>query len=218
MLGISILCFYNHRKNMLKIGLTGGIGCGKSTVCHLFSELGVPIIDADQIAHALVEPGKPALIALGNNFGPQILHADGSLNRASLRDLVFSQPEQRLRLNAIMHPLVYAQIEQEINKLAQPYCIIAVPLLLETEQAQRVDRVLVIDCDKTTQIQRVKLRDQLKTEQIQAIIDSQMPRSQRLNLADDIIDNSTTSDQLAEQVKRLHNSYNFLATVRTSPA
>ena len=171
-----------------------------------------------QIAHALVAPGQPALKQLTACFGDQILNQDNSLNRSALRNLVFSDPEQRLKLNAIMHPLVYAEIERQITLLQSPYCIIAVPLLLETGQADRVDRILVVDCDTPTQIQRVIARDQLKIEQIQAIIDSQMPRSQRLALADDIIDNSSTSDQLAEAVKRLHNSYHFLATVRTSSA
>jgi dephospho-CoA kinase len=197
---------------MLKIGLTGGIGSGKSTVCRLFAELGAPIIDADIIARALVEPNTYALNQLVNQFGTEILNPDSTLNRAYLRDLVFSDKTKKAQLDQIMHPLIYAEIEKQIEALNTPYCIIAIPLLLETQQMQRVDRITVVDCNADTQLLRVVSRDHLKPEQILTIIASQMPRQQRLSFADDVIDNSGSALQLAEQVKRLHNSYNLLAT------
>ncbi len=197
---------------MLKIGLTGGIGSGKSTVCRLFSEFGAPIIDADIIARQLVEPNSSALKKLVSQFGKKILNPDQSLNRAYLRDLVFSDKTQKAQLDQIMHPLIYDEIEKQIQELDCKYCIIAIPLLLETQQMQRVDRIAVVDCNADTQLLRVVSRDHLKPEQVVSIIASQMPRQQRLSFADDVIDNSGSSAQLAEQVKRLHNSYNLLAT------
>ncbi|QSB01789.1 dephospho-CoA kinase [Methylomonas sp. BW4-1] len=203
---------------MLKIGLTGGIGSGKSTVCRLFAEFGVPIVDADLIARQLVEPGQPALSMIARSFGQQMLNQDGSLNRARLRDAVFTDRDKKRELDGIMHPLVYAQIAAEVNTLASDYCIIAVPLLLESKNPYAVDRVLVIDCPVDVQIARVTARDKLTRQQVQAIIDSQMRRQDRLSKADDVIENIAGPEQLAEQVKRLHNSYTLLATVRTQSA
>ncbi|OAI24372.1 dephospho-CoA kinase [Methylomonas koyamae] len=203
---------------MLKIGLTGGIGCGKTTVCRLFAELGVPVVDADLIARSLVEPGQPALQAIVQAFGTEILQADGSLDRAKLRQAIFSDPEQRRRLDGIMHPLVYARIAADVAALQAAYCLIAVPLLLESKNPYAVDRILVVDCPQSAQIERVVTRDKLSAEQAQAIVASQMPRPQRLARADDVIDNSAGPEQLAEQVKSLHNSYIFLATARTPSA
>jgi len=203
---------------MLKIGLTGGIGCGKSTVCRLFAELGVTIIDADIIGKQLVEPGMPVLDLLKTEFGDQILDAEGALNRALLRDMVFSDAKKKQQLEAIMHPPIYQQIAVDINNSAGAYCIIAIPLLLETQKADIVDRVLVVDCSLEMQLERVMQRDNLSRTQALSIIESQISRQQRLMLADDIINNSATLTELAEQIKRLHNSFILLATVRTSSA
>lgn len=203
---------------MLKIGLTGGIGCGKSTVCNLFRELGATIIDADIIAKELVMPGLPTLERLVEIFGTQILLKDGCLDRSKLRDLVFQDPTMKQQLEKIMHPPIYRRITEEFENAHGLYCIAAIPLLLETGQSRIVDRVLIIDCRVTDQIERVMKRDGLAYDRVLSIIDSQMQREQRLALADDVIDNSTVIAQLAEQVKRLHNSYNLLATVRTPPA
>ncbi|MBD9359088.1 dephospho-CoA kinase [Methylomonas fluvii] len=203
---------------MLKIGLTGGIGSGKSTVCRLFAEFGVPIVDADLIARQLVETGQPALSLIAKSFGQQMLNQDGSLNRARLRDAVFTDADKKRELDGIMHPLVYAQIAAEVNTLTADYCIIAVPLLLESKNPYVVDRVLLIDCPVDVQIARVTARDKLTRQQVQAIIDSQMSRQDRLSKADDVIENIAGPEQLAEQVKRLHNSYILLATVRTQSA
>lgn len=194
---------------MLKIGLTGGIGSGKSTVSKLFQDLGAPIIDADLIAHQLVEPGQPALAKLEQTF-PNIINENGSLDRAKLRDIVFSDINKKRKLENIMHPLIYAQIKSEIRKLNSHYCILAIPLLLETDMTSLVERILVIDCPVETQLQRVKKRDGLSKKQISSIIATQISREKRLSLADDIIDSSKSAPQLAEQVKKLHNLYNCL--------
>jgi len=203
---------------MLKIGLTGGIGSGKSTVCRLFAEFGVPIVDADLISRQLVEPGQPALSIIAEAFGHEMLDQDGGLNRAKLRDVVFADADKKRELDGIMHPLVYAQIAEDVRALSADYCVIAVPLLLESKNPYAVDRVLLVDCPVEAQIARVIARDKLTRQQVQAIIDSQMSRHERLGKADDVIDNIAGTEQLAEQVKRLHNSYILLATVRTQSA
>ncbi|WP_445371836.1 dephospho-CoA kinase [Methylomonas sp. HW2-6] len=203
---------------MLKIGLTGGIGCGKTTVCRLFADLGVPVVDADLIARRLVEPGEPALQAIVQTFGADMLKTDGSLDRPKLREAIFTDPEQKRRLDAIMHPRVYARIAADVAALQADYCLIAVPLLLESKNPYVVDRILVVDCPQPLQIERVVTRDKLSAEQAQAIVASQMSRPERLARADDVIDNSAGPELLAEQVKSLHNSYIFLATARTPPA
>ncbi len=193
---------------MLKIGLTGGIGCGKTTVSKLFSELNVPVIDADKIAHQLVESKQPALIEICKVFGDAILKVDGSLNRQYLRDIVFSDTFQKQKLESILHPLVFAKMQEEISRLDSPYCIASIPLLFETHMTDFVDRILVIDCPPEIQKNRVKRRDKLDDARIQSIIDNQVSREFRTTHANDIIDNSKTdSAALAEKVKKLHNLY-----------
>lgn len=197
---------------MLKIGLTGGIGCGKSTVSALFEELGIPVTDADIIAHRLVARGQPALESLAQSFGRRILNADGSLNRNGLREQVFSDSGKKRRLEAILHPLIYAQIDSEVSELDSPYCIISIPLLIETGRTETLDRILVIDCPEKIQIERVRQRDEMPESQIRAIIHAQASREERLAAADDVIENSKTSLQLAQQVKKLHNLYLSLSS------
>ncbi len=192
---------------MLKVGLTGGIGCGKSTVAKLFAALNVPILDADIIAHRLVEPGQPVLAQIQQAFGDDILKPDGSLNRHQLRELVFSDAEKKQQLEAILHPPIYQVLQTEMAQLRAPYCIICIPLLFETDKAAFVDRILVVDCAVEIQLQRVKLRDKLTEARIQSIIDNQVSRAFRKAHADDLIDNSGADDRLAEQVKKLHNLY-----------
>ncbi|MEQ1559305.1 MAG: dephospho-CoA kinase [Methyloglobulus sp.] len=189
------------------MGLTGGIGCGKSTVSALFFELNIPIIDADEIAHQLVKPGQPALTEISKLFGDQVLNSDGTLNRAMMRDLVFSDPMQKQRLESILHPLVYTVMQQKIDRLAAPYCIASIPLLFETQMAHFVDRILVIDCPVAMQIERVERRDGLDKARIQSIIESQVNREFRINHAHDVIDNSESGIDLAEDVKKLHTRY-----------
>ncbi|MDO9105161.1 MAG: dephospho-CoA kinase [Methylovulum sp.] len=204
---------------MLKIGLTGGIGCGKSTVAQLFTQLGVPVIDADNIARRLVAVGQPALLAIRQAFGAGILAQDGSLDRAALREIIFSDAEEKLKLETLLHPLIYQSIQAEVVLLMQQarsaYCIICLPLLFESGKADGfVDRILVIDCPVEEQIARVSARDHLTLERVQSIIASQVPRPYRLTHADDVIDNSKTDDRLAERVKKLHNLYLSISDAR----
>ena len=199
---------------MLKIGLTGGIGCGKTTVAKFFEQLNIPVIDADQIAHQLAAIGQPALAEIRQAFGADFFNPDGSLNRKKLRELIFSDSQQKQKLEAILHPLVYQAIQTELEQLNTPYCIISIPLLFETDMAGFVDRVLVVDCAVETQIERVHKRDNITMERILAIIDSQVSRAFRKTHAHDLIDNSKTDDRLAEAVKKLHNSYLSLSASR----
>ena len=192
---------------MLKIGLTGGIGCGKTTTSTLFEQLNIPIIDADTIAHQLVEIGQPALSEIVLAFGSDIMNIDGSLNRKKLSQLIFSDSLQKQKLEAILHPKIYQAIQTAVEALDSAYCIISIPLLFETNMIALVDRILVIDCPVESQIERVQKRDGLPLAQIQAIIDSQVSRTYRRTHAQDLIDTSIANDKLAETVKRLHNSY-----------
>jgi dephospho-CoA kinase len=197
---------------VLKIGLTGGIGCGKSTVTHLFTQLNVPVIDADDIAHQVVGVGQPALTLIQHAFGVHSLNADGSLNRNLMRDLVFSDASQKQKLEAFIHPLVYQTITEQLALLNAPYCILSIPLLFETNKADFVDRVLVVDCPEETQIERVQKRDHLTIERAQSIIDTQVSRAFRMAHAHDIIDNTQSNTELAQQVEKLHNLYLSLST------
>ncbi|ESS72830.1 dephospho-CoA kinase CoaE [Methyloglobulus morosus KoM1] len=193
---------------MFKVGLTGGIGCGKSTVSKLFTELNVPVIDADEIAHQLVEPGQPALLEIGNVFGDKVFNPDGSLDRSHLRDIIFSDPTKKQALEAILHPRIFIDMQERINRLESPYCIASIPLLFEIHRTQFVDRILVVDCLIERQIARVKQRNGWPDARIRSIIHSQVNREFRLNHADDVIDNSDIPySKLAEHVKKLHNLY-----------
>ncbi|MEQ1636928.1 MAG: dephospho-CoA kinase [Methylococcales bacterium] len=193
---------------MFKVGLTGGIGAGKTTVAHVFAGLGTPIIDADAVAHALVAKGQPALLSIQEAFGDGVIADDGSLNRAKLRDIIFDDSNQKQRLEAILHPLIYVNLQQQADALKAPYCILAIPLLFETQMSHFVDRIAVVDCPVECQISRVMTRDQLSMEKIQAILNAQTSRAERQLNADDIIDNSNNPNKsLAEQVKTLHNLY-----------
>lgn len=198
---------------MLKIGLTGGIGSGKTTVAQFFSRLNIPIIDADIIAHQLVTPGQIALKSLVENFGTDILNTDGSLARDKLRTLIFSDVAKKKQLETLVHPLIYAEIATQLTQIKADYCVICIPLLIETQKTEQVDRILVIDCPLEMQIERVKNRNQLTESQIYAIIATQASREQRLAVADDVIDNNLTSTAyLVEQVKNLHNLYHLLSS------
>jgi dephospho-CoA kinase len=196
---------------MLKIGLTGGIGSGKSTVAKLFKQFHIPVIDADIIAHQLVEPKQVALSSIKKAFGTFVINDDGSLDRDKLRAIVFTQPEKKTQLEAILHPLVYKQMQSDFIKQTSAYSILCIPLLMETKMSSFVDRILVIDCSIETQIERVKKRSQLSRKQALAIIDSQVSREFRLKHGQDIIDNSKSIYGLADQVKKLHNQYLLLS-------
>jgi dephospho-CoA kinase len=197
---------------MLKIGLTGGIGCGKSSVARLFAVQNIPVIDADEISHQLVAKGQPALHQITREFGQSLLKEDGTLDRSQLKDLIFSDCKNKQKLEAILHPLIFQSIQSEIKNLNAAYCIICIPLLIETNWTDSVDRVLVVDCPVETQIERVRNRDNLTIEKIQAILENQVSRAVRLSKADDVINNSEIETGLAEQVKKLHNLYLSLST------
>ena len=193
---------------MLKIGLTGGIGCGKSTVSTLFEQLNVPVIDADVISHNIVKPNQRGLMAIVALFGKAILLDNGELNRAALRESVFSNVESKKKLEAELHPLIFDEMTAQLNLLHDlPYCIVSIPLLFETQSQRFVDRILVVDCDKKTQYERVQKRDNLPFTSIDKIIASQVSAEFRRNNANDILDNSKDADLLAQHVKKLHNFY-----------
>ena len=192
---------------MLKIGLTGGIGCGKTTISNLFSELNVPVIDADDIAHDVVKIGQPALLEIKECFGDKHIQTDGSLNRQALRETIFTDPQQKQKLEAIVHPHVFAAMIEMMNQIDSPYCVLSIPLLFETDKTGFVDHVLVVDCPVELQIERVSRRDNLTEARVRSIIDSQVSRDFRITHADEIIDNTLTARELAEHVKKLHNFY-----------
>ncbi len=199
------------------VGLTGGIGSGKSAVADLFAALGVVVVDSDALAHELTAPGGAAMPRIAQAFGKTYLQADGALDRKAMRELAFTDPTAKQRLEAILHPMIRDLADQRIaaatgHSTTCPYAIRMVPLLVETGiDPRKVQRVLVVDCPEATQRQRVAQRSKLDTAQIQRIMDSQASRSQRLARADDVIDNSGSLAQLPAQVERLHQRYLQLA-------
>jgi dephospho-CoA kinase len=195
----------------LRIGLTGGIASGKSTVAQRFIELGVPVIDADAASRAVVAPGTPGLKEVIERFGPRVIAGDGELDRRALRDLIFTDPAARRDLEGILHPLIRADMEQSAAAAQGPYVVMAIPLLVEGGSRDRVDRVLVVDVDEAVQLERVMTRDGGSLEQARAILSSQAPRSARLAAADDVLLNSGTVTELRQAVDRLHARYLRLA-------
>ena len=201
---------------MLVVALTGGVGSGKSSVAALLAGLGVPVIDADEISHALTAPGSEVLDLIVEAFGTGYVDAGGHLDRAAIRALVFSDPLARQRLEAILHPRIRARMRQRLAALplSAPYAVLEIPLLFETGQTDLADRILVVDLPESEQIRRVQARSNLDAAEVRRIIDSQVPRSRRLEGAHDIIDNSGDSELLADQVNRLHRYYSELAAAR----
>ncbi|RMF16029.1 MAG: dephospho-CoA kinase [Gammaproteobacteria bacterium] len=189
------------------VGLTGGIASGKSTVGRLFRSLGVPLIDADQVARQVVEPGQPALTRILEHFGPEAIQADGSLNRAWLRERIFSNAEAKTWLEGLLHPLIHGTIRAWLEKQQAPYVILESPLLLEGSQRQLVDRVLVVDVPENVQYERALKRDGCSPETVKAIIHAQSSRDFRRAQADDIIENTGNLEQLEDAVKKLHETY-----------
>jgi len=194
-----------------RVGLTGGIASGKSTAAKFFGALGVPILDSDQVARDVVEPGQPPLERLVERFGPKILTADGHLDRPALRDIVFSDPKARTDLEALTHPAIGAAMEARSAAAGGPYQILVIPLLVEKNLAAHVDRVLVVDCDEELQMRRLRDRDGSTPEQVQAILRAQAPRAARLKAADDVIRNDTDMSAVRDQVAALHARYLELA-------
>ncbi len=195
----------------LVIGLTGGIASGKSTVAELFQALAVPVIDADAVARDVVSPGQPALAEIQRLFGPRVFKPGGELDRARLRQLIFTDPAERRRLEHILHPRIHARILRALENLTSPYALLMIPLLLESDQDYPVNRILVVDVPQALQLQRATQRDGHDSRTLNGILSAQAGRSERLARADDIIDNSGSLDELRAQVGRLHRIYLQLA-------
>ena len=194
------------------VGLTGGIGSGKSTVAEAFKRLGVRVIDADLASRAVVEPGTKALSAIVNHFADQQLLVNGQLNRAALREIIFKNPEQKAWLEKLLHPLIGEWIAMQIEQTnSSPYIILESPLLFETDQHKRVDVSLLVDLPSEQQIQRASQRDDVTSEQIQAIINTQMSRESKISLADYIFDNSLAIESIEQRVLQLHRQFENLA-------
>ena len=195
---------------MLLIGLTGGIASGKSFVSECFESHGAPVMDADTLAREVVQPGTEGLAKLREHFGSGILMPDGALNRRALRDIIFTTPQEREFLDNTLHPLIRKLSETRIEaarKLAYHYLVYAVPLLVETTQQKRFDRVVVVDVPEALQIQRLIMRDGGSRWQAQSILDAQATREERLAIADDVVDNSLTKEETQAQVQKLHEKY-----------
>ncbi len=196
---------------MLRIGLTGGIGSGKSTIAALFAAHGVPVIDADAIAHQLTLPGTPTAIQILQLFGPDIATTAGGIDRQRLARRIFNEPAARAQLEKILHPLIRAEMLRNQREIDAPYCLLVIPLLFETYQSDMVDRVLVVDIDEDSQIARVAARDGRSSAEIRAILSAQIDRAERLKLADDVIANTRDLAALKAQVDALHKKYLALA-------
>ncbi len=192
---------------MLVVGLTGGIGSGKSTVAKLFADLGVPIIDADVVSHDITQPNMPAFVSIVKHFGQAIVSDDGTLDRAKLRQIIFSDPKQRLWLEHLLHPLIRETMKEQINQLSSAYCIAVIPLLLEVEFYSFINRILVIDAPEHQQIERVVARDKGSKTDIEAILKTQASRKDRKVRAHDLIINDGKIADLIPQVQELHEKY-----------
>jgi dephospho-CoA kinase len=195
----------------LRIGLTGGIASGKSTVEQRFVQLGVRVINADDSARAVVAPGHPGLAAVVERFGKQMLTAQGELDRPALRARIFADARERQALEAILHPLIRADMERCATLAEGPYLVLSIPLLVEGKSRDgggaRVDRILVVDIDEALQLERLMSRDSIGIEQARAIVASQASRAERLRVADDVLENSGTVPELRQAVDRLHTEY-----------
>ncbi|WP_434703936.1 dephospho-CoA kinase [Pseudomonas sp. Z1-12] len=189
------------------LGLTGGIGSGKSAAAQHFIDLGVHAIDADHAARWVVEPGRPALAKIAEHFGPGVLQADGALDRAALRKLIFEQAEERRWLEALLHPLIAEEIAHHLAQAQSPYAILVSPLLIESGQYAMTQRILVIDAPEQLQIERTLQRDQTSEQQVQAILKAQSSRQDRLSHADDVVVNDRDLTWLHSEVERLHHFY-----------
>ncbi len=200
---------------MLKVGLTGGIGSGKSTVAKSLQAKGITLVDADQIAREVVAPGEAALLSIKETFGPEIILENGSLNRSALKQRIFSDPAAKKQLEDILHPSIRQRILQRLDEATDtPYVVADIPLLVENNYPQYFDRVIVVDCTEAQQIARVKSRDNMPDKQIKSIMQSQASRQQRLEAATDVVDNTGDLASLKTQVEKLHET--LLSLVQSS--
>lgn len=193
---------------MYVVAITGGIGSGKTTVANQFAELGIEVVDADIIAREVVEPGTPALAAIAAHFGADVIAPDGRLNRRQLRERVFTDPQAKGWLNALLHPLIRSEMQRQCAAARSPYCLLVVPLLVENRLTTLANRVLVIDVDEATQIERTCRRDGVSREQAEAILAAQASRTERLAAADDVLDNQNgTPEAIKSRIFALHETY-----------
>lgn len=205
---------HTSRGRRLRVGLTGGIGSGKTAVADLLARQGAAVIDTDAISHALTAPGGLAIEPLRREFGSSVIGQDGAMDRARMRELVFSDPQAKARLEAIIHPLIGQEVERQAGEREGAYQVFVVPLLVESGRwRDRVDRICVVDCDEATQVQRVQRRSGLAPEMIARIMNAQASRAERLAVADDVIvnDGSTTREQLVERALAQHRLWLELA-------
>ncbi|NOH80265.1 dephospho-CoA kinase [Vibrio sp. RE86] len=192
----------------LVIGLTGGIASGKTTVANLFQqEFGIEVVDADIVAREVVEPGTDGINAITNRFGEQILDDLGNLNRSKLRDIIFSQPEQKEWLNNLLHPMIRREMLKQLDDVQSAYALLVIPLMVENDLQSLADKVLVVDVDKETQLQRTVARDKVNQSQVEAILASQATREQRLAIADYVIKNNAINEKLLPQITELHQKF-----------
>lgn len=198
-------------KSPFRVGLTGGIASGKSTVADMFAELGIPVIDTDVIAREVVAPGQPALEEIRNRFGDHMIDASGNLDRAAMRREIFANEDARHDLESILHPRIGEETRRRADAAGGPYQIIVVPLLTTSRLIDFVDRVLVVDCDEDTQIERLLARDTETIEQARRILAAQANRKERLAIADNVIDNSGSLDATRKEIIRLDAIYRRLA-------
>ena len=196
----------------LRVGLTGGIASGKSTVADLFADLGVPVIDTDVIAREVVAAGEPALEDIRHEFGDDVFDKNGELDRAAMRQIVFSDDDARRRLEAILHPRIQAAAVEQAGRVGGRYQLVVVPLLTESPIREFVDRILVVDCEESTQIRRLMARDAESEGQARRILVAQASRDERLKVADDVVHNDGDLAATLEQVKTLHHQYLALTT------
>ena len=193
------------------IAVTGGIGSGKTTISKLFHELGVPAIDSDVIGRDVMQPGQPAFEKIIQQFGRDILNNDDVIDRTKLAEIVFNDAEQKVLLERLLHPIIFREINKRINAVNFPYCLVVIPLLIETGSENQFDRVLVIDVPEEIQKERVLKRDGYKTDTINRILESQSNRIERNIIADDLIDNTLELTELQQTIKKLHDEYLKLA-------
>jgi len=192
---------------MFIVGLTGGIGSGKSTATGLFAAKGVPTLNADTISHQLVEPGQPALAAIVSHFGADMLTTGGHLDRPKLRQHIFTHAEDKLWLERLLHPLILAEMSRAIQLIKAPYCVVEIPLLVETGLYLWLDRICVVDCSESLQLIRAQERTRLSFDEIEAIMKTQASRQERVNQADDVINNDGTLADLQAKIDELHEYY-----------
>lgn len=197
------------------VGLTGGVASGKSAVAQSFQSLGVPVIDTDRLAREVVRPGSEALAELVDAFGEHILTEDGELDRRCMRETVFADEAARRRVETILHPRIANRLEQRLEQVDAPYCVVAIPLLVEAGWTGRVDRILVVDVPESMQVSRVMDRDGIDAQAAQKMLQAQSTREERLEVADDVLDNTGDMEDLDALVGRLHAAYTAIATTVT---